>query len=144
MNQGDNMQNPINQTHPGNGDNVAGNVEHNTFNAPVGVGINKGTIQDDVKFAVVNNEASQQNLTEAAKEIQALLEQLSQTYPSNTSKEKNIVVGEVVDQIENNPTLKGKVINALKSGGVEAFKEAINHPLVNILVATIDGWQNAD
>ncbi|WP_158069419.1 hypothetical protein [Moorena bouillonii] len=52
-----------------------------------------------------------------------------------------IVVSEVVDQIENNPTLKAKVINALKAGGVEAFKEAIDHPLVNILMATIEGWR---
>ena len=55
-----------------------------------------------------------------------------------------IVVGEAVDRIENNPTLKAKVINALKAGGIEAFKEAINHPLVNILVATIEGWQDTE
>ena len=42
------------------------------------------------------------------------------------------------------PTLKAKVINALKAGGTEAFKEAIDHPLVNILVATIEGWQDAE
>ena len=64
-------------------------------------------------------------------------------YPTTTSREKNIVVGEVVDQIESNPTLKAKVINALKAGGTEAFKEAVNHPLVNILVATIEGWQDS-
>ena len=48
---------------------------------------------------------------------------------------------EAVDQIESNPTLKTKVINALKAGGTETFKEAVNHPLVNILLATIKGWQ---
>jgi hypothetical protein len=63
------------------------------------------------------------------------------TYPTTTSREKNIVVGEAVDQIENNPTLKSKVINSLKAGGIEAFKEAFDHPLVNILLATVEGWQ---
>lgn len=58
-------------------------------------------------------------------------------------KEKNIVVGEVVDRIEQNPPLKAKVINALKAGGTEAFKEAIDHRLVNILVASIEGWQDS-
>ena len=89
-----------------------------------------------------NNYSSEQkqNLAEAAAEIQQLLNQLSQNNPTTTSKEKMIVVSEVVDQIENNPTLKAKVINALKAGGVEAFKEAINNPLVNILMATIEGW----
>ncbi|NEQ82839.1 MAG: hypothetical protein F6K26_22140, partial [Moorea sp. SIO2I5] len=75
--------------------------------------------------------------------IQQLLEQLSQTNPTTTSKEKMIVVSEVVDKIENNPTLKAKVINALKAGGVEAFKETLDHPLVNILMATIEGWTEA-
>ena len=54
------------------------------------------------------------------------------------------VVAEAVAQIESNPTLKARVINALKAGGVEAFKEAINHPLVNILASTIEGWQEAE
>ncbi|NEQ85497.1 MAG: hypothetical protein F6K26_36930 [Moorea sp. SIO2I5] len=81
-----------------------------------------------------------QTLVEAAAEIQQLLNQLSQTNPTITNKEKMIIVGEVVDQIENNPTLKAKVINSLKAGGVEAFKAVIDHPLVNIMMATIEGW----
>ena len=107
-----------------------------------GIGhISGGVIKDNAKIAGVINEAEQQNLAETAAEIQALLEQLSETYPTTTSGEKIIVVGEAVDQIESNPTLKTKVINALKSGGTEAFKEFIDHPLVNILMATIEGWQ---
>lgn len=47
-------------------------------------------------------------------------------------------------QIESNPKLKSKVINALKAFGVETFKEAVNHPPINILVATIEGWQDAE
>jgi hypothetical protein len=85
-----------------------------------------------------------QNLVEAAAEIQQLLEQLSQTYPTSTNAEKMKVVAEAADRIERNPTLKARVINALKAGGTEAVKEAINHPLVNILVATIEGWQDTE
>ncbi|NEO09923.1 pentapeptide repeat-containing protein [Moorena sp. SIO3I8] len=90
-----------------------------------------------------NYEEADKNLAEAAAEIQQLMEQLSQNNPTTTSKEKMIVVSEVVDQIENNPTLKAKVVNALKAGGVEAFKETLDHPLVNILMATIEGWAEA-
>ncbi|MEL7409640.1 MAG: hypothetical protein AAFN00_22290, partial [Cyanobacteria bacterium J06558_2] len=103
-----------------------------------------GEIQEGAKVAGVINEAEKQNLADAAQEIHQLLKQLSETYPTTTSREKNIVVGEAVEQIENNPTLKAKVINAFKTGGTEAFKEAISHPLVNILVATIEGWQDAE
>ena len=111
-----------------------------TFNASVSGGV-AGNVEGNQNVYTLKQE---QNLAEAAAEIQKILEQLSQTYPTNTSKEKNIVVGEAVDRIENNPRLKTRVINALKSGGIEAFKEAVNHPLVNILVATIEGWQDAE
>ncbi|MBW4536812.1 MAG: pentapeptide repeat-containing protein [Pleurocapsa minor HA4230-MV1] len=110
-----------------------------------GIGhMNGGEIKDNAKVAGVINEAEQQNLAQAAAEIQHLLEQLSETYPTTTGKERNIVIGKAVDQIENNPTLKAKVINALKAFGIETFKEAVNHPLINILVATIEGWQEAE
>ena len=103
-----------------------------------------GEIKGNAKVAAEINEADKQNLADAATEIQQLLEQLSETYPTSTNKEKMVVVGEAVEQIESNRTLKAKVINALKAGGTEAFKEAVNHPLVNILVATIEGWQDAE
>ncbi|OLT58944.1 hypothetical protein [Moorena bouillonii] len=94
---------------------------------------------------VLYNLAPDYSLTaEAAAEIQQLLNQLSQTNSTTTMKDKMIVVGKVVDQIEINPTLKAKVINALKAGGIEAFKEAIDHPLVNILMAVIEGWHEVE
>ena len=85
-----------------------------------------------------------QTLAEAAAEIQQLLEQLSKTYPTTTTAEKMAVVAEAAEQIEKNPTLKARVINALKLGGTEALKETINHPLVNILMAIIEGLQDAE
>ena len=122
---------------------VEGNYYKQSGNFGIGQ-MSGGEIKENAKVAGVINEAEKQNLANAATEIQQLLEQLSDTYPTTTSREKNIVVGEAVDQIESNPTLKAKVINALKAGGTEAFKEAVNHPLVNILVATIEGWQDAE
>lgn len=85
-----------------------------------------------------------QNLAEAAAEIQQLLKHLEQTYPTTTTSEKMNVVARAVDKIENNPTLKARVIGALKAGGTEAFKELIDNPLINILLASIEGWQDAE
>ncbi|WP_189525104.1 hypothetical protein [Nostoc sp. 'Peltigera membranacea cyanobiont' 232] len=85
-----------------------------------------------------------QNLAQAAADIQQLLNQLSQTYPTTTTSQKMSVVAKAVDEIENNPTLKVRVTGALKAGGTEAFKELIDHPLVNILLASIEGWQEAE
>ncbi|MHC0061314.1 pentapeptide repeat-containing protein [Nostoc sp. UIC 10890] len=90
------------------------------------------------------NPEQKQNLAQAAAEIQQLLNQLSQTYPTTTTSQKMTMVARAVDEIENNPTLKVRVIGALKAGGTEAFKELIDHPLVNILLASIEGWQEAE
>lgn len=95
------------------------------------------------KVGGVINEA-QTNLVEAAAEIQKLLKQLEQTNSTSTNAEKMVVVAEAVDQIESNPTLKARVVNALKTGGTEALKEAIDHPLVNILATTIEDWREED
>lgn len=110
-----------------------------------------GNVAVDVKgdqksIQHIRNYAPEQKptLAEAAAEIQQLLEQLSKTYPTTTTAEKMAVVAEAAEQIEKNPTLKARVINAIKLGGTEAFKETINHPLLNILMATIEGWQDAD
>ncbi|WAN69426.1 hypothetical protein BJP36_35640 [Moorena producens JHB] len=117
-------------------------ISGNNFGA-VGslTGDNSGTFTGNQN---INQSQKKQTLTEAAAEIQQLLEQLSQAYPTTTTAEKMTVVMEAADRIENNPTLKSRVVGALKSGGTEAFKEAIDHPLVNILVATIEGWKDAD
>ena len=49
-----------------------------------------------------------------------------------------MIVGEAVDQIENNPILQRKVIDVIKSGETKSFKEAINHKFANILLATLE------
>ncbi|MEH2355947.1 pentapeptide repeat-containing protein [Nostoc sp.] len=90
------------------------------------------------------NPEQKQNLAEAAADIQQLLNQLGQSYPINTPLEKQIAVTEALKQIDNNPTLKARVIGALKAGGTEALKELVDHPLVNILLATLEGWQDAE
>jgi transcriptional regulator with XRE-family HTH domain len=84
------------------------------------------------------------NLAEAAAEIQQLLEQLSQTNPTATELEKLTIVAKAADEIKNNPILKARVINALNAEGTEVLKEAIDHPLINILVAMIQGWTEAE
>ena len=124
-------------------ENIEGNYIEQSGNFGIGH-MSGGKIQESAKVAGVINEEEQQNLAKAAAEIQQLLDRLSQTNPTITTSEKLAVVNEVAEQIESNPKLKARMINALKSGGVEAFKEAIDHPLVSILMATIEGWREIE
>ncbi len=108
------------------------------------VGVNKGEIRTTNLGGIINNEAQTKSRTEAAAEIQVLLKRLEKTNPTTTEIEKLTVVAKATEAINQNPTLKARVINALKAGGTEAFKEAVDHPLVNILVATIEGWRETE
>jgi uncharacterized protein YjbI with pentapeptide repeats len=85
-----------------------------------------------------------QSLTETATKIQKLLQQLEQMYPTNTPLEKQIVVTEVIKRIESNPTLKAWVVGALKGVNIEALKQLIDHPLVNLLLAALEDYQEVE
>ncbi|GGA22442.1 hypothetical protein [Okeania sp. KiyG1] len=123
--------------------------ENNPYiNTGDGANINSVTGQGKIYTATQNQynypPEQKQNLAEAAKEIQQLLQQLSKPDYSATPTENAIIVGEVMQEIEKNPSLKSRIIEALKQGGKEAFKELIDHPAVNVLMASIDGWNNAE
>ncbi|MBS9394701.1 MAG: fatty acid desaturase [Dolichospermum sp. LBC05a] len=109
-----------------------------TEGSPLVIGKN---IQNNEIAGTKNIYQSEQNLAKAAAEIQKLLKQLEQNNPTTTFEEKATVAAKAIKQIENNPTLKARVVGALKFAGKEAFKEAVDHPLVNILMAGIEGWQ---
>jgi hypothetical protein len=75
------------------------------------------TVQGDQK-AVQHNYATPQNLAESAQEIQQLLSQLAQTYPTNTEAEKEIFLAQVDAEIKKNSRLR----NTLIAGGIELIK----------------------
>ncbi len=86
----------------------------------------------------IHNYTSQQNLAEVAAEIQQLLAQLEQAYPTHTPLEKLLAVTGALRIIETNSSLKARIMDALKSSGTEVFKQLINHPLSKILLAALE------
>lgn len=106
----------------------------NEFHGPVGNVV--GTAESGSRVqSVLHNYASEQrkNLVVAAKEIQELLDQLSTTYPVVE------VPGQAVEQIQQNPQLKERVMGALKGGGKTALEKLIDHPAISIVLAAIEG-----
>ena len=79
-----------------------------------------------------------QNLAQAAKDIKELLNQLSQEY-SNTA----LVGAKAIEEIDRNPTLKARIINALKEAGSEALDKAVDHPAVSIVIAAAKGFMDS-
>ncbi len=82
-----------------------------------------------------------QNLAEAAAEIQALLEQLSKTYPADTTTGKMRLATEVIERIESNPTLMERILSALKAGSISALEQALNHPAASFVIGALEDWQ---
>ncbi|NEP07927.1 MAG: hypothetical protein F6K34_25985 [Okeania sp. SIO4D6] len=84
-----------------------------------------------------------QNLADAAAEIQQLLQQLEQNYPNATEVEKQSALAITLQQeIKQNPTLKARLINALKEGGIEALKVLFGP--IGIPIEMVKGWIEAE
>lgn len=97
-----------------------------------------GEIKGNAKVAGVINEGEKQDLAEAAAEIQALLKQLEQTYPTNTTTEQMVAATKAIEQIESNPTFKQKAIAAFKQGSLNVIE---THPIGTFVVGAIKGWK---
>ncbi len=82
-----------------------------------------------------------QSLAEAAAEIQQLLEQLDQSYPSDTTQGRMQIATEAMSQIENNPQLTARILSALKAGGVSAFEQFLNHPAASFIIGALEDFQ---
>ena len=99
----------INQQHFGSGDNVAGDKN-------------------------VSNLYNSQDLAQAAKDIQGLLDQLSTQY----SEDGAVLIGaKAIAEVESNPTLKGRLVKAIKAGGTTALEKLVDHPAISIVVAAM-------
>jgi len=85
----------------------------------------------------VNTYYEKQNLVDAAKEIQELLDQLSKAHPPKTEDDKVAIATEAFQEINHNPTLQSKVIKAVQTVGVQAFIETVNNPLALLVVSGV-------
>jgi hypothetical protein len=81
-----------------------------------------------------------QSLPQAAQEIKDLLSQLDKNYDNSTPTGQAMISASAIASIEKNPTLKARIINALKEGSSTALEEAIDHPAVKPLLAMIKGF----
>lgn len=107
--------------------------------ASIGVGYSEKVEAEQIGGTINNYSPEQrQTLAEAAKEIQELLDQLSETYPTKTAVEKSAFATKAMEEIEKKPDVKGKVLKALKAGGVAALMELTNNPVVKILTPMLE------
>ncbi len=113
-------------------------IENPSQQGNFGIGhMSGGVIKGNAKVSGVINEQDEQDLVEAAAKIQTLIQQLEQTYPTNTTTEQMVLAAKAIEQIESNPTWKQKVIAAFKQGSLKAIE---THPIGAFIVGAIRGW----
>lgn len=115
-------------------------ININQEKASIGIAYGENVKAEEIA-GTMHNYAQEQNLTKAAAEIQQLLKQLEQTYPTETLSQKAVIAEEAIKRIENNPTLKGRVMGAIQAMGIEAFMQAIDHPVANVLRAGVEAFK---
>jgi internalin A len=120
------------------GDRVGGDKVMGDKDTVAGNKMRTGDVAGD---AIAGNKiVNSQNLTQAAKEIQDLLDQLSATEPSLNP---NLIADKAIEAIKKNPTLKDRIINAGKEAGFAALDAAVSHPAIKIVTAAIKGALDA-
>ena len=82
----------------------------------------------------IYNTAQDKSLAEAAQEIQALLDQLSKTYPSETRREKFDLAEVAAEQAKANLTLWQRIVSAIDAGMIGAVGEMLSHPVATFFI----------
>jgi hypothetical protein len=109
-----------------------------------GANIGGNVVGRDHNGNVINNNAQQSNLPEAAAEIQKLLKQLSQTYSTNTEEEQKIIANAVINHIKSDPNSRQRILSALKAGGTSALGQFLNHPAATFIIEALKDWQKSE
>lgn len=91
---------------------------------------------DKIQTQINNNP----DLAQAARDIKALLDELSEEYNPTTEKGQEKIKRGALAQIKQNPQLKQRTLKALKSAGEEALEQAIQHPVAKVVVKGIKGF----
>ncbi|MEM8505028.1 MAG: DUF2283 domain-containing protein [Cyanobacteria bacterium P01_D01_bin.1] len=115
------MSNTIHQY--GQGDNIGGDK----------------VMRDKINIQINNST----DLAAAARDIRALFTELNQTYDRTTPTGQMMIAAKTVEAIGNQPTVKQRLLNAVKEGSATALEEMVEHPAIKPVVAAIKGYIDA-
>jgi hypothetical protein len=104
----------------GQGDNIAGDK----------------VLGDKIQTQINNNP----DLAQAARDIKALLDELSEEYNPDKPKGQAQIKQSAWAQIKQNPQLKDRTLKALKASGEEALEQAIQRPIAKVVIEGIKAF----
>jgi hypothetical protein len=101
--------------------------------------INK--IETIVQLVQELDEQKRQEILSTAADVQKLLKQVEQSYPTEMLKQPEAVIPYLIRQVEANRTLKYRLADALTTITIEAFLDLIDYPFTNVLGLALKQWE---
>ncbi len=95
---------------------------------------------DKVLNDKINTQINNTDLATAARDIKALFAELDQSYDKTTPFGQMQIATKTIEAIESKPTVKKRLLNAVKEGGTTALEEMVEHPAIKPVVAAIKGY----
>ena len=74
-------------------------------------------------------------------DIRALLVSVEKQFPEKTIASSLNIAAASVQRVENDPTLKQRLVAALQHGGSKAFEKVLNHPAASFFVGACEGFK---
>jgi hypothetical protein len=91
--------------------------------------------------SINNNSMNQQIIEDAIQEIKTLIDRLEKdSVSSNTTAGKMRVAAELIKEIDQNPSIRQKIVKAIKVGGIKAIEQALNHPAPSFVIGALEAW----
>ncbi|MEL6938273.1 MAG: COR domain-containing protein [Cyanobacteria bacterium J06598_1] len=103
-----------------------------TKDIPPGISVG-GNISNSV-FIVGDKNTANLELAQTAKDLKALLDEQSEEYNAASKKGQAKIKDAVIAEIQQKPTLKTRLLKALKASGEQSLIEAVNHPAAKITI----------
>ena len=114
----------------------------NNTGSPIVTGSVGGNIENKVENSFkLYSEQQKQSFAEAASELQTLLEQLGQSYPTETTTGKMTIATQAIEHLDNDPKFTQRIVSVLKAGGISVLEQLLNHPAASFFFAALEDWQ---
>ncbi|NEO53683.1 MAG: hypothetical protein F6K54_11700 [Okeania sp. SIO3B5] len=114
--------------------------ENNTSMNMQNIDVSNGNLKTGKIDERLENYQLEVEIQELRKKIQPLLEHLAQ---NPITANEALAETAIQQQINDNPTLRKRLISALEAGGIQALKAIFNNPAISIPVETIRGFLKA-
>ena len=72
-----------------------------------------------------------------------MLQQLEQSYPTETTTDKLTVAMKVIEQIEKDPSLRQRILSAMEYDVAAVWEKLIDRPAASLTIAALADWEKS-